>query len=95
MEEAEQLETLNDMGFIAMMLFKRVKAIDELATPTRHEKWPEAEFAAEADRLELWAVNMGLFVSGHESLDYRVRQAESIKYTLQSSLTVSTAHWLK
>ncbi|PQE07748.1 meiosis-specific serine threonine- kinase mek1 protein [Rutstroemia sp. NJR-2017a BVV2] len=40
-------------------------------------------FAAEADRFELWSVNLGLFVYGHGSLDYRVREAPSLKSTLQ------------
>ena len=80
---ATKWETLSDTGLETMKLFKRVKAIDNLVGNARHEEWPKAQFAAEADRFELWAVNLGLFVSGHGSLDYRVRQAESIGHTLQ------------
>ncbi|KAH0536893.1 hypothetical protein FGG08_006264 [Glutinoglossum americanum] len=76
-------ETLASTGLETMKLFERVKAIDNLVGNARDEGWPKARFAAEADRFELWAVNLGLFVSGHGSLDYRVRQAESIGQTLQ------------
>lgn len=65
-----------------MRLFKEVVAIDHITREQAQKEWPQALFAAEADRFELWAVNMGLFVSGHGSLDYRVREAESLASTL-------------
>ena len=87
MAEATEPQTLNHTGLETIKLFKQIKAIDKLAGTAGHEEWPKAEFAGEADRFELWAVNLGLFVSGHGSLDYRVRQAESIGYTLRRFLT--------
>ena len=87
MAGATKPQTLNHTGLETIKLFKQIRAIDNLAGTTGHEEWPKAEFAAEADRFELWAVNLGLFVSGHGSLDYRVRQAESIGYTLRRFLT--------
>jgi hypothetical protein len=77
--------TLHDTGVETKELFQLV--IDEPAGDTGHEEWPKAQFAAEADRFELWAVNLGLFVSGHGSLDYRVRQAENVKSMLQKFMT--------
>ncbi|KAL4911445.1 hypothetical protein BDW74DRAFT_142923 [Aspergillus multicolor] len=63
-----------------MALFAKAKAkAPSLALPGPS---PIAPIAAEADRFELWAVNLGLFVAGHGSLDYRVREAESISGTL-------------
>ena len=87
MAGATKPQTLNHTGLETIKLFKQIKAIDNFAGTTGHEEWPKAEFAAEADRFELWAMNLGLFVSGHGSLDYRVRQAESIGYTLRKFLT--------
>lgn len=79
---AHEKATLAETGLETMKLFKQVKAIDNLARNTKHE-WPKALFAAEADRFELWAINLGLFVSGHGSLDYRIREAESLERTLR------------
>ncbi|KAJ5313460.1 uncharacterized protein N7443_000344 [Penicillium atrosanguineum] len=87
MTEATKSETLADTGLETMKLFNKVNSIDNPASNPRHRAWPKAQFAAEADRFELWAVNLGLFVSGHGSLDYRVRQAESIQHTLQRFIT--------
>ena len=42
---------------------------------------------AEADRFELWAINMGLFSLSHGSLDYRVREAESLEHILRKFMT--------
>ncbi|UKZ93390.1 uncharacterized protein TrAFT101_008304 [Trichoderma asperellum] len=39
-------------------------------------------FLAQFDRFELWAVNLGLFVMGHGSLDYRIRDSESMKESM-------------
>ncbi|CEJ62662.1 hypothetical protein PMG11_11156 [Penicillium brasilianum] len=87
MTEATKTKTLADIGLETMRLFNQVNSIDQLAANPRHRAWPKAQFAAEADRFELWAVNLGLFVSGHGSLDYRVREAESIQHTLQMFMT--------
>lgn len=75
--------SLADMGFEALSLFQRVQNVDSDKTP---EDWPAASFAAEAERFELWAVNLGLFVVGHGSLDYRVREADRLAQTIQRFL---------
>ena len=83
MAGASKKLSLAATGLETMKLFKKVKAIDQGAGDARNEEWPKALFAAEADRFELWAVNLGLFVSGHGSLDYRVREAESLGLALR------------
>jgi hypothetical protein len=75
--------SLADMGFEALSLFQRVQNVDSDKTP---EDWPAASFAAEAERFELWAVNLGLFVVGHGSLDYRVREADRLAQTIRRFL---------
>lgn len=45
------------------------------------------QLAVESERFELWATNLGLFVAGHGSLDYRIRQAENIKDMLHRFLS--------
>ena len=74
--------TLRQLGGETLTLLKRVRAVgrDE---DIIHSGWPSVLFEAEADRFELWAVNLGLFVPGHGSLDYRVREAESLEHTLR------------
>jgi len=42
--------------------------------------------AAEEERFRLWARTLGLFQTGHASLDYRVRDASFIKATLTDLL---------
>lgn len=76
-------EALADLGLRTIDLFGRVekalkKGIDE--------KLPEDSFTFELQRFELWAANMGLFVPGHGSLDYRVREAEKLAQTLRRFL---------
>ena len=51
------------------------------------EDWPHGAVAAEADRFEFWSINLGLFVPGHGSLDYRLRLADSLRYTIGMFLT--------
>ena len=45
------------------------------------------QVTVESERFELWATNLGLFVAGHGSLDYRTRQAENIKGMLHRFLS--------
>ena len=68
--------SLADIGFEALSLFQRVQT-DE--TPA---DWPAVSFANEAERFELWVINLGVFVLGHGSLDYRVREADSLAQTI-------------
>ncbi|KAM3066646.1 hypothetical protein ACMFMG_002358 [Clarireedia jacksonii] len=49
--------------------------------------WIRALFSAQADRFELWAVNVGLFDDGHQSLDHRLEDSESLKGTLHKFIT--------
>jgi hypothetical protein len=79
--------SLADTGLETRRRFEQVRAIDSPVEFAGCGGWPNALFAAEADRFELWAVNMGLFVRGHGSLDYRVREAESLASTLRRFMT--------
>ncbi|CAM1509999.1 Fc.00g003340.m01.CDS01 [Cosmosporella sp. VM-42] len=78
--------SLATAGIQAHRLFKSVKEIKVIEHGQQSAEFPSSQFTAEAERFELWAVNMGLFVWGHGSLDYRVRQADGIKSTLQRFL---------
>ncbi|KAI9645501.1 hypothetical protein NHQ30_006241 [Ciborinia camelliae] len=78
--------TLNKIGLQTIELLSQVKTVD-LPHGITNQEWPRALFAAEADRFELWAVNLGVFTSGHGSLDYRVREAESFERTLRRFMT--------
>ena len=75
--------SLADLGYEALSLFQRVETVDSDKTP---QDWPTASFTAEAERFELWAVNLGLFVTGHGSLDYRVREADRLAQTIRRFL---------
>ena len=72
--------SLADLGFETLKLFQQVLDFksDEVSPD-----WPAASFASEAERFELWAVNLGLFVVGHGSLDYRVREADRLAQTIR------------
>ncbi|KAM3537190.1 hypothetical protein ARSEF1564_009890 [Beauveria bassiana] len=48
--------------------------------------------AAEEERFRLWARTLGLFQTGHASLDYRVRDASFIKASLTDILTELKDH---
>ena len=76
------MQALAEAGYRAAALFSRVQSLGRHHETARGEEWPSAQLAAEVDRFELWAVNLGLFASGHASLDYRVRDAESIRQAL-------------
>ena len=75
--------SLADLGLEALSLFQRVQTLDGNKTS---QDWPAASFTAEAERFELWAVNLGLFVVGHGSLDYRVREADRLAQTIRRFL---------
>ena len=75
--------SLADLGYEALSLFQRVETVDSDNAP---QDWPTASFTAEAERFELWAVNLGLFVTGHGSLDYRVREADRLAQTIRRFL---------
>ncbi|KAF3769615.1 hypothetical protein M406DRAFT_348801 [Cryphonectria parasitica EP155] len=71
------------LGARATGLFLKVK---KALNNEVDEAWPVSLFLAESERFELWAANLGLFVPGHGSLDYRVREAERLAQTLQRLL---------
>jgi len=75
--------TLAETGHETITLLKQVKNINKPVENSTTEEWPKGLFAAEADRFNLWAVNLGLFVSGHGSLDYRLREAERLESTVR------------
>lgn len=76
------MDVLAHAGFRVAALFVKVKALDSSKFPENfHALAPK--LACEADRFQLWAVNLGIFVSGHASLDYRVRDAGNIRSTTQ------------
>jgi hypothetical protein len=75
--------SLADLGIEALSLFERVQTVDSDKTS---QDWPAASFTVEAERFELWAVNLGLFVVGHGSLDYRVREADRLAQTIRRFL---------
>ena len=83
MTEANGIESLHDLGIEILKLFKRVKTLDA----TADSSWPHAAVAAEADRFEFWSINLGLFIPGHGSLDYRLRQTEGLENTIRTFLT--------
>ncbi|KAF7555326.1 hypothetical protein G7046_g6577 [Stylonectria norvegica] len=88
--------SLASEGLQIMHLFNRLQSLEETTAQektrqssldsTSSTHLPLDLFIAEADRFQLWAENLGLFVIGHGSLDYRLRQTESIKSTLQRFL---------
>lgn len=71
---------LADLGFEILSIFQRIQDVDSDKT---YEDWPTGSFATEAERFQLWAVNLGLFVAGHGSLDYRVREADRLAQTIR------------
>ena len=80
-------QSLLEAGVETLQLFKQVKSVDTMIEGKfAHKDWPFTAIAAESDRFELWSVNLGLFVFGHGSLDYRLRHAESLKTTIGTFL---------
>ena len=75
--------SLADLGMEALNLFQRIQTehSDKIS-----QDWPSVSFSTEAERFELWAVNLGLFVIGHGSLDYRVREADRLAQTIRRFL---------
>ena len=57
---------------------------------SRHVDDQVREFASalqdQAQRFKIWAIDLGLIVPRHGSLDYRVREAESLQRTLVTYL---------
>lgn len=77
------MESLADVGLVTVQRFKLLEEVKQLETVTSQlQEWPASLFRAQFDRFELWAVNLGLFVMGHGSLDYRIRDSESMRESI-------------
>ncbi|KAK3314332.1 hypothetical protein B0H66DRAFT_483830 [Apodospora peruviana] len=76
------MDALADAGIRVAAEFEKVKAVDSRKFSENFHTLA-LKLSFEADRFLLWAVNLGLFVSGHASLDYRVRDAENIRSAAQ------------
>ena len=83
----DTMRSLNDLGIEVMGLFKQARSPrTKVGNVHTDEEWPHAAIAAQSDRFELWSINIGLFVPGHGSLDYRLREAESLTTTVGTFL---------
>lgn len=77
------MESLAAVGLSTVQRFKRLEEVTQLeSSDNQLQEWPKNMFLAQFDRFELWAVNLGLFVMGHGSLDYRIRDSESMKESM-------------
>ncbi|QYS95104.1 ANK_REP_REGION domain-containing protein [Trichoderma simmonsii] len=73
------MESLAAAGLATMKQFKFLQDVELESVENQSKKWPKNLFLAQFDRFELWAVNLGVFVKGHGSLDYRIRDSENMK----------------
>jgi hypothetical protein len=63
--------------------------IERLWTALQHANTSAEKCAAifhEADRFRLWALNLGLCATGHASLFYRLREADTVRTVIESLL---------
>jgi len=81
-----QTRTLADYGLEAFRLFEDIVQLESRFDTASAQGQTLSSIAAEGDHFKVWAVNLGLLVPGHGSLDYRVREAESLAQTFQSFL---------
>ena len=75
--------SLSDLGFEVLSLFQCLQTAE---TEEVSQTQITASITTEAERFELWAVNLGLFVAGHGSLDYRLREADRLAQTIRRFL---------
>ncbi|KAF3250365.1 hypothetical protein TWF128_007521 [Orbilia oligospora] len=78
------IQTLNELGLETTELFSKIAW--KFENDTSIDASIGTLLSAEADRFGLWAVSLGLFVPGHGSLDYRVREAENIRTVIKGFL---------
>ncbi|KAF3909302.1 hypothetical protein ABW20_dc0108346 [Dactylellina cionopaga] len=72
--ENNEVRPIRIIGFEIKRLFEEViRTFDEQPDNSKMEK---GRLVEEADRFRVWAINMGLFVVGHGSLDYRALQSQ-------------------
>lgn len=76
------MESLADVGLVTVQRFKLLEEEQREPVTSQIQEWPANLFRAQFDRFELWAVNLGLFVMGHGSLDYRIRDSESMRESI-------------
>ncbi|KAL7933940.1 hypothetical protein V8C35DRAFT_302829 [Trichoderma chlorosporum] len=80
------MESLADIGLTIMKRFKLLQDAELKPVDNQPQEWPKHLFLAQFDRFELWAVNLGVFVMGHGSLDYRIRDSESMKESISKMM---------
>ncbi|KKO99636.1 hypothetical protein THAR02_08255 [Trichoderma harzianum] len=78
--EPGAMESLMDTGLATMKRFKLLQEVELKSVEYQSQESPKQPFLAQFDRFELWAVNLGVFVMGHGSLDYRIRDSETLAY---------------
>ena len=79
--------TLHDLGLQVLQHFRQIQSIASGDGKGSTNELSRSTVAAEAERFELWSINLGVFVSGHGSLDYRLRQADGLRQTIFNFLT--------
>ncbi len=89
MEPSQQ--ELQALGLSVAGTFKRL--VEAPCTDDQHENIStRRRISAQEERFRLWARNLGVFQTGHASLDYRVRDASFIKDSLADLLTELLDH---
>ncbi|KAL7801993.1 hypothetical protein V8C43DRAFT_272440 [Trichoderma afarasin] len=73
------MESLADTGLATMKRLKLLQEVELKSVEDQSHESPKQLLLAQFDRFELWAVNLGVFVMGHGSLDYRIRDSEGMK----------------
>ena len=80
-------ESLSHVGHAIYALLEQI-AIFRTKLPGNSEAHQTLNLIInESDRFKIWSSSTGLLIPGHGSLDYRVREAESLSKTFRSFLT--------
>jgi len=80
-------ESLAHVGYTIYALLEQI-AIFRTKFPSNSEALKTLDLILnESDRFKIWSSSTGLLIPGHGSLDYRVREAESLSNTFLSFLT--------
>lgn len=87
--ESLQSTTLASRGRLAFAHFERSTSL-----VSQHVDAEIRELALsiqdQAQRFKIWAIDLGLLVPGHGSLDYRVRDAESLGESYSQRFTLKS-----
>lgn len=79
--------TFRGAGQRIAKLFKSViLALQDPKNVEYRDQLPIKELKDEDERFRLWAANLGVFASGHASLEYRLRDAPKIESWVQETL---------